>query len=84
MCKHYTDFFVHSASKIMLFYRAISELGENWGSSGEKKASRTGAERGRRAGNGAPLFFFVPQFFTQLGAIKQALRGLCRIFIASA
>ena len=84
MCKRYTDFFVHSASKTLLFHRAISELGENWGSLGEKKASRTGAERWRRAGNGAPLFFFIPQFFPQLGAIKQALRGLRCIFIAAA
>ena len=51
---------------------------------GEKKASRMGAERWRRAGNGAPLFFFIPQFFPQLGAIKQALRGLRCIFIAAA
>ena len=84
MCKHCTDFFVHSASKALLFHRAISELGENWGSLGEKKASRMGAERWRRAGNGAPLFFFIPQFFPQLGAIKQALRGLRCIFIAAA
>ena len=59
-------------------------MGENWGSLGEKKASRMGAERWRRAGNGAPLFFFIPQFFTQLGAIKQALHGLRCIFIAAA
>ena len=43
-----------------------------------------GAERWRRAGNGAPLFFFIPQFFPQLGAIKQVLRGLRCIFIAAA
>ena len=43
-----------------------------------------GAERRRRAGNGTPLFFFIPQFFPQLGAIKQALRGLRCIFIAAA
>lgn len=43
-----------------------------------------GAERWRRAGNGAPLFFFIPQFFPQLGAIEQALRGLRCIFIAAA
>ena len=84
MCKRCTDFFVHSASKTLLFHRAIGELGENWGSLGEKKASRTGAERWRCAGNGAPLFFFIPQFFHQLGAIKQALRGLRCIFIAAA
>ena len=84
MCKRCTDFFVHSASKTLLFHRAISELGENWGSLGEKKASRMGAERRRRAGNGTPLFFFIPQFFPQLGAIKQALRGLRCIFIAAA
>ena len=84
MCKRCTDFFIHSASKTLLFYRAISELGENWGSLGGKKASRMGAERRRRAGNGAPLFFFIPQFFPQLGTIKQALRGLRCIFIAAA
>ena len=50
----------------------------------EKKASRMGAERRRRAGNGTPLFFFIPQFFPQLGAIKHALRCLCCIFIAAA
>ena len=55
--------FVHGVQKFPIFHRAISELGENWGSLGEKKASRMGAERWRRAGNGAPLFFFIPQFF---------------------
>ena len=59
MCKRCTDFFVHSASKTLLFHRAISELGENGGSLGEKKASRRGVERRRCAGNGAPLFFCV-------------------------
>ena len=69
-------FFIQNIQKSPFSCRAISELGENWGSLGEKKASRMGAERRRRAGNVAPLFFFIPQFFPQLGAIKQALRGL--------
>lgn len=76
-------FFIQNIQKSPLSHRAISELGENWGSLGEKKASRMGAERWRRAGNGAPLFFFIPQFFPQLGTIKQALRCLRCIFIAA-
>ena len=38
MCKRCTDFFVHSASKTLLFHRAISELGENWGEFGRKES----------------------------------------------
>ena len=73
MCKRCTEFFVHSASKTLHFHRAISDLGENWGSLGEKKASRTGAERRRCAGNGAPLFFFIPPILPPAGRDQASL-----------